>query len=219
MSQTAGQIIVLNGPPRSGKSSIAAAIQETFSGVWMNLGVDHFMAMTPPHLQPGIGLRPGGERPDLEPFLPLLYAALYESIAAHSRLGLHVVVDVGHHDDYSTPLGILRACARRLLGLPVLFVGIHCPIDVNMARRLATGWNAGWSPGDPIPAPVLRWQRAVHAPGIYDLELDTSLHSPAQCAELIQGRLRQGTTTACQQLAALTGEAGSQARETRDPSL
>jgi chloramphenicol 3-O phosphotransferase len=28
-----GQIVVLNGPPRSGKSSIARAIQNTFDGV------------------------------------------------------------------------------------------------------------------------------------------------------------------------------------------
>jgi chloramphenicol 3-O phosphotransferase len=42
-----GQIIILNGPPRSGKSSISAAIQNTFEGVWMNLGVDRFKQMTP----------------------------------------------------------------------------------------------------------------------------------------------------------------------------
>ncbi len=42
-----GQIIILNGVPRSGKSSIAAVIQNTFDGVWMNLGVDQFMQMTP----------------------------------------------------------------------------------------------------------------------------------------------------------------------------
>ena len=34
-----GQIVILNGTPRSGKSSIAAAIQASFDGVWMNLGV------------------------------------------------------------------------------------------------------------------------------------------------------------------------------------
>ncbi len=35
MSQiaTPGQIVILNGSPRSGKSSIAAAIQDTFAGV------------------------------------------------------------------------------------------------------------------------------------------------------------------------------------------
>ena len=53
-----GQIVVLNGAPRSGKSSIAAAVQDAFDGVWVNLGVDVARAMTPPRFQPGIGLRP-----------------------------------------------------------------------------------------------------------------------------------------------------------------
>jgi chloramphenicol 3-O phosphotransferase len=40
MAQTfaPGQIVILNGAPRSGKSSIVEAIQDTFDGVWMNLG-------------------------------------------------------------------------------------------------------------------------------------------------------------------------------------
>jgi chloramphenicol phosphotransferase-like protein len=100
-----GQIIILNGPPRSGKSSISAAIENTCEGVWMNLGVDQFKQMTPDRYQPGIGLRPGGERPDLEPLVVVLYGAMYEAIGAHSRLGLNVVVDVGHHDAYSVPRG------------------------------------------------------------------------------------------------------------------
>ena len=33
-----GEITVLNGAPRSEKSSIAAVIQERFSDVWMNIG-------------------------------------------------------------------------------------------------------------------------------------------------------------------------------------
>ena len=78
------------------------------------------MRAAPAHLLPAIGLRPGGERPDLEPLVVQLYAALYESIAAHSRLGLDVVVDTGHHDAHSRPLGILPASARRLAGLPAL---------------------------------------------------------------------------------------------------
>ncbi|MFB6718783.1 hypothetical protein ACFCV3_01420 [Kribbella sp. NPDC056345] len=60
--------------------------------------------------RPGVGLRPGGERPDLEPLVVTLYAAMYDAIAAHSRLGLNVVIDAVHHDSYSTPLGILPAC-------------------------------------------------------------------------------------------------------------
>ena len=199
-----GQIIILNGTPRSGKSRIAAVIQETFPGVWINLGVDHYKPMIPARYQPGIGLRPGGEAPDLEPLIVQLYAALYESIAAHSRLGLNVVADVGHHDHYSRPLGILPACVRRLSGLPVLLVGVRCPIETIMARRRATGWH-GDDVDDATPPPaVLRWQEQVHLPGIYDLEVDTSLLDPAAWAAAIGRRLAEGPPpTACQQLAAL----------------
>ncbi len=193
-----GQIIILNGAPRAGKSSIAAAIQEAFEGPWMNLGTDTFiLAVTPPRFRPGVGLRPGGERQEIEPLVSVFFAAMYESIAAHSRLGLNAVVDVAHHDGYAVPRGILVESARRLAGLPVLFVGVHCPIEVIMQRR-----NAG-QPGregvyvvgteeDPVPEPVRRWQREVHMPGIYDFEVDTSLLSPLECAGAIRAHLETG---------------------------
>ena len=97
-----GQIVILNGRLRSGKSSIVRAIQDTFDGPWMNLGVDVYVReITPERFRPGIGLRPGGERPDLETLIPTFYLALYDSMAAHSRLGLNVVADLGHHDAYA----------------------------------------------------------------------------------------------------------------------
>lgn len=204
-----GQIIILNGAPRSGKSSIVAVIQDTFDGLWMNLGVDRFMQMTPARYLPGIGLRPGGERQDIEPVVPVLYRAMYESIAAHSRLGLNVVVDVGHHDAYAIPRGILPDCALRLSGLPVLFVGVRCPIETIMERRRTTGWIAGNSAGAPVPQPVHLWQREVHIPGIYDLEVDTSVLSAEECAAVIRQHLDHGPTpSAFQRLAAMATERG-----------
>jgi chloramphenicol 3-O phosphotransferase len=206
MAQTLefGQIVILNGAPRSGKSSIAAVIQDTFDGLWMNMGVDRFMSMMPARYQPGIGLRPGGERPDIEPLVLILYAAMYESIVAHSRLGLHVVVDVGHHDSYSIPRGILADCARRLQGLPVLFVGVRCPLEIIMERRRSTGWSAGSAVDTAAPHSVRLWQREVHIPGIYDLEVDTSLLSPAECAAVIRQHLDHGPPpSAFHRLAAL----------------
>jgi chloramphenicol 3-O phosphotransferase len=112
----AGWVVVLNGAPRSGKSSIATVIQETFDGPWMNLGVDVFSRhVTPPRYRPGMGLRPGGgERPDIETLIPALYAAFYDSVAAHARHGLNVVADVGHHDAYAAPPHPLRDAARPL---------------------------------------------------------------------------------------------------------
>ena len=171
-------------------------VQDTFDGVWMNLGVDVFArAVTPPRYQPGIGLRPGEPQHAAAPLVPVLYAAMYESIAAHSRLGLNVVVDVGHHDGYGD--GVLADCARRLAGLPVLFVGVRCPIEVVMERRNAgqagrEGHYATGTPEEPVPPPVLRWQRDVHIPGVYDFEVDTSLMSAEECAATIRVRLRDG---------------------------
>ena len=189
MALAPGQIVVLNAAPRSGKSSVANAIQDTFDGVWMNLGVDGFMRMTPARHMPGMGLRPGGERQDLEPLVQILYRALYESIAAHSRLGLNVVVDVGHHDAYAVPRRILPGCARRLSGLPVLFVGVRCPLETIMERRRNTGWATGTPVDAPVPQPVRLWQREVHIPGIYDLEIDTSVLGPRACAAAIRQHL------------------------------
>lgn len=188
--------MVLNGTPRSGKSSIVAAAQEAFEGVWVNLGVDLSMAGTAPRYRPGIGLRPGGERPDLEPIVVTLYRALYDSVLAHSDLGLNVVVDVGHHDAYSRPLGILTHTARRLSHRPAWFVGVRCPVDVVKRRRELTGM-------DSPPGMVERWEREVHLPGIYDLELDTSVLSPPECAAAIARLLRVSPPHAFRRLADL----------------
>jgi chloramphenicol 3-O phosphotransferase len=199
--QAPGQIVILNGVPRAGKSSIARVIQNTFEGVWINLGVDRYKAMIPDRYQPGLALRPGGEGPALEPIILTMFLALYEAIAAHSRLGLNIVADFSHHDHYSKPLGILPKCAKLLTGLPVLFVGVRCPIEIVLERRLAT-WGKGYNADGSIPAPVQRFQRDVHIPGIYDLEVDTSKISSQACAALIERRLRdRPSPSAFEQLA------------------
>lgn len=199
-----GRIVILNGAPRSGKSTIARAMQDKLEGRWINLGVDHAMATLPASLKPGIGLRPGGERPDLEPHIPRLFCAIYDSIAAHARLGFDVVADFGHHDSYSRPLGILPACARRLEGHTTLFVGVRCPIDIIMVRRNADPQNGYYTHGEGVPEPVQRWQDAVHEPGLYDLELDTSLLDADQCVlSIAQALERPARISAFQRLQAL----------------
>lgn len=155
----------------------------------MNLGVDASTRALPERFRPGIGLRPGGERPDLEDLVVTLYAALWDSVAAHARQGLDVVVDVGIHDAYAAPRRIAREAARRLEGLPVLVVGVRCPVEVIWERRRASWGQDLREADDRAVAAVERWQSAVHDPMAYDLELDTSSLSPAQCADAIVARL------------------------------
>lgn len=198
-----GQVVILNGVPRSGKTSIAREIQETFPGLWINLGVDRHSQCLPAAYFPGVGLRPRDTQFDrtepgrvplgeLEEWIPVLYAALYESIAAHARLGLNVVVDIAHHDKYSKPRRILEDCARRLSGLPVLFVGVLCPSDTVWERRESTWGQMYAEVGDGVHAAVELWQQEIHLHRGYDLEVDTSRLKPNECAEVIRARLLQG---------------------------
>ncbi len=161
-------------------------------GLWVSLGVDAIARATPARWHPGMGLRPGGERPDLEDVVVALYLGLYGSVAAQARAGVNVVVDVGHHEDYSRPLGILSRCARELVGLPVLFVGVRCPIEVIWRRRERSWGQREQDAGPELLGAVQRWQEAVHALGPYDLEVDTSVWSPEECADRIGARLVEG---------------------------
>ena len=166
-------------------------------GLWLNLGVDAWMATIPAQFQPSIGLRPGGERPDLEPMVQQFYAGLFEAIAGAARTGLDVVSDLGLHDGYSRPLGIWEDGKRRLAGLPVLLVGVRCPIEVIMARRNVDP-DQRYVRGEGVPAPVARWQEAVHRGMAYDFEVDSGVMSAEECAEAV--------------LTVLTGEARSVAQ-------
>ena len=84
---------------------------------------------------------------------------------------------------------------------------------VQPERRRAT-WGAGTpgapGPADdrsvptPVPTPVRLWQQAVHVPGIYDLEVDTSVLSSEECADVIRQRLEKSPPpSAFQRLAAM----------------
>ena len=145
-----------------------------------------------------MGLRPGGgERPDIEAVLPSLYAAFYDAVAAHSRQGFDVAVDVGHHDAYASSLHLLVDGSQRLERLSAWLVGVHCPLEVIAQRREASSENDYAPARDAdghLAEAVVRWQNEVYRPGIYDLNVDTSVSDPERCAEQILQHLESGPT-------------------------
>lgn len=199
-----GQIILLHGAPRSGKSSILDVIQNTFDGPWMNLGFDTFVfQVRPKHYLPGgkyarLGPHywehgPGTDemRHILGSHSAALLAGMYASIAAHSRLGFNVVADVVHPD--TSHHQIFEEAVRALARLPVLFVGVNCPLATIAERRKTPAAGRQMASDDQLIPPIARWwDREIHVGKTYDLEVDTSLLGPAECAEAVRMRLEQG---------------------------
>ncbi len=184
-----GRIVILNGAPRSGKTTLARAIQSHISGFWINWGVDAFNASLPVALFPGIGLRPGGERPDLEPHVAALYGAFFAHMARLAHAGFDVVADLGMHADYSVPFDPMTILGDELAGLSVLLVGVDCDLNTIMARRNADPQNGRYLGGSDVPPPVARWQEAVHRGKTYDLRVNMAMLTPEDCARHIAERL------------------------------
>jgi chloramphenicol 3-O phosphotransferase len=111
--------------------------------------------------------------------VPVLYRALWDSIAAHARLGLNVVTDVGLYDR-----AIVADATRRLAGVRGLFVGVRCPVEVVLERRRANPDRYATE-----REPAERWEEHVHALWTYTLEVDTSRLTAAECAAVIQKAL------------------------------
>lgn len=188
-----GSVVVLNGMPRSGKTSIAKALQSATERVWINLGLDQHIRTLPDWLWPGAGLRPFAvahagsdeERERLlriEAHVPRLYTAMYASAAAHARRSFDVIMDVGHHGSYSREFTIWEDCASELEGLTYLLVGVECPLDVIWERREATWGQKREEVDEGVLAAVEQGQAHIHTGLDYDLMVDTSVLTPDECA-------------------------------------
>ena len=95
-------------------------------------------------------------------------------------------------------------CAEQLQELPAYFIGVRCPVEEIMARRDAGAADTSYArsaPDGTVPEVVFRWERAVHHPGTYDLEVDTSRGSPEACAAAVARRLDEGPPVAFAELA------------------
>jgi chloramphenicol 3-O phosphotransferase len=177
---TYGTIIILNGASSSGKTSILKALQELLEEPYVDAGLDKFLWMLPERYL---------ERPLWDDVLGLadragplghqLVSGMHQAIVALSLAGINVIADhVLVEPDW------LLQCIRLFSPLPAFFVGVCCPLEI-LERREQLRRNRTWGQA--------RVQYdLVHAHGIYDLDVDTSISSPEECARQIRGRIRSG---------------------------
>ena len=188
--------IVLNGTSCSGKSSIAAALQELWPRPLQVTGIDTFLASQSKRFfaiggrgaagfswvpatvdgQPAFDVVPG-------PLGLGMIKASHAYWAACADAGLDQVIDdVWLVPDQ--PAGLRDA----LLAANTLWVGVHCPLTIAEQRERERG--------DRLVGTVRGQHALVHAFRTYDIDVDTSVATPQECAEVIlavlSARLSEG---------------------------
>lgn len=108
-----------------------------------------------------------------------LRRALYAGIAAIAAHGVNLVVDDVLHERH-----VLQAIVDVMAATDVLFVGLRLPLETAEQRERDRG--------DRGPGGARLFFDRVHAHGVYDLEVDTSVSSPEVCAIAIKERLQSG---------------------------
>ena len=177
--------IVLNGTSCSGKSSIAAALQKLWPGPLQVTGIDTFLAAQSERFfafdgrmaagfswvpvtvggQPAFDVVPG-------PLGLGMIKASHAYWAACAGAGLDQVIDdVWLVPDQ--PAGMRDA----LLAANTLWVGVHCPLAITEQRERERG--------DRIVGTARGQNALVHTFRKYDVDVDTSVATPHECAKAI----------------------------------
>lgn len=187
-----GNIIILNGTSSSGKSTLAAALQTLIDEPSLNAGIDPFIFMLPRRYlnaplwyevyeyswpEDGELMIKGG------PLGRRLMMAMNHALVAMAHDGFTLIVDhVFIEREW------LRDCVETLAGLDVLFVGVRCPLEVLEQRERERR--------DRTLGQARAQYDVVHAGMAYDVEVDTAICSPDECARQIIQRREAGPPTA-----------------------
>ena len=192
-----GNIIFLDGTSSSGKSGIAKALQEILDDYYVHTGIDHYMERIPgkfhllsdgknPFTTEGLlWVSPDGGKHITEirigPAAFRLYSGMYRAYARLATMGINLIID-----DVIYEPRVLKEAVSILHPFKVLFVGVKCPFEIAEQREQARG--------DRSLGLVRAHYDLVHAHGIYDLEIDTSIMTSLECANQIKNRLQNGPT-------------------------
>ncbi|MFK0282530.1 AAA family ATPase [Streptomyces sp. NPDC090499] len=155
-----GKVILLNGPSSSGKTSIARELLDILDGTWFHLPVDAFHAMR---------CKREIADDDLQAEIDRTVKGFHRAVAGMAAGGNNVVVDY------------LFSRRWRLLDLldllvpeDTLLVGVRCPPAELERREIERG--------DRQRGLAAMQYGQVHSHELHDIDVDTSLHSPRECA-------------------------------------
>lgn len=169
-----GTIIFLNGTTSAGKTSILRILQDIMAAPYLDAGIDKFIFMLPTHyLEFPLWNDVLGHASHAGEMGHRLFSGMHHSIAALAQSGNNVLAD----HVFVEPRWV-QECAQLMADLPAYLIGIRCPLDVTEAREKQRGDRTLGQARKQFPL--------VHQHGVYDLEVDTSLHTSEQCAHMIK---------------------------------
>lgn len=193
---TPGRIILLNGTSSSGKGAIAAALVDTLPAPYVHIGFDdlvHLRRNAAYFGEPGFNLRESnaGAGGPITMEIGLLglrfFSGMHHAVRAFASVGNNLIVDEVLWDpDW------LQEYVEILDGYRVLFVGVLCPLAVAEERERARG--------DRLIGLARSQFDHVHAHGVYDLTVNTSVTTPVECAARIAQAEIKGEEKAFAQL-------------------
>ena len=174
-----GRIILLNGVSSAGKTSIAKALQAQLDEPYLHVCIDSFEDMMPAQRE--------AEGPFAwRPIFSNMLSGFHHSIRALAECGNNLIVNHVLVEG-EEPETWLSECLQLIEPYKVFFVGVHCPIEELDRREISRGDR---------PKGLARWQfDRMHRQVVYDFEVDTSVCSPQECANLIQAALSASPTT------------------------
>jgi chloramphenicol 3-O phosphotransferase len=169
------QVILLNGGSSSGKTTIAACLQDMLPSPWLHLGVDTLLdAMPQALLTSATGIAFGADgsvRPG--PAFRQVEAAWMQGIAAMARAGARIILD----EVFLSGVDVRDRWRAALVDVAVLWVGVRCDPTVATERERGRA--------DRIGGMAASQAELVHAGMAYDVEVDTSEMPAVECARRI----------------------------------
>ena len=186
-----GTIILLNGTSSAGKTSLIKALQQVLDEPYLNAGIDKFLWMLPPryleqplwsevfqYTWPADG-SPTGLTITAGPLSHRLMSGMHQAIAVLAATGNNVLAD-----HVLLERRWLQECAELFSDFRAFLVAVRCPLEVVEQREKERQ--------DRTVGQARAYFHRVHAHSLYDLEIDTSLGSPMDCALKIKGYLEHG---------------------------
>jgi chloramphenicol 3-O phosphotransferase len=166
------QVVFLNGPSSSGKSSLAHGLQQRLAIPFIFFPEDMFFS----------GL-PGREYTEAEGHLygSRLYSGFTRCVRTMVESGNRVIVDTVAWNP-----GSLTGFVDALWDLSVFAVGIRCDLAILEERERLRG--------DRSTGLARRQYGKVHQDALYDIEIDTSVADIDVCARLVADAMLAPTT-------------------------